>query len=81
MSDTISQAVTILLVGMTSVFFILLMVVLSANVLIRILNTYGLVLNKEESEAPKEHIPKQVIQEAIAQWSGGKASITKIRKQ
>jgi len=81
MNDTLTQAFTILVVGMTSVFFILLMVVLSANILIRVLNTYGLVLNKEEDKAPKVQIPEQVIQKAIAQWSGGKANITKIRKQ
>jgi len=46
-----------------------------------VLNTYGLVLNKEEDKAPKVQIPEQVIQKAIAQWSGGKANITKIRKQ
>jgi len=81
MNDTLTQAFTILVVGMTSVFFILLMVVLSANILIRVLNTYGLVLNKEEDKAPKVQIPEQVIQKAIDQWSGGKANITKIRKQ
>jgi len=81
MNETISQAITILVVGMTTVFFILLMVVVSANLLIRFLNAYDLVLNKEESSQPKERIPKDIIQEAIAQWSGGRASVKKITKK
>jgi len=44
----IGEAITVLIVGMTTVFIILSLVVLSGNILIRVLNRLGFVLNEEQ---------------------------------
>lgn len=88
MPETISQALTVLLVGMTTVFFILALVVLSGRLMINILNKTNFVLNKKSDSAtsfsrePKlETMEKQIIEEAIRKWSKGAARITEITKQ
>jgi len=102
LEGNISEAITVLMVGMTTVFIILSLVVLSGNILIRSLNGLGFVLNEDDAKARKvasagagamgsigaamagQSIAsdKQVaIEKALAQWSGGKANITKITKR
>lgn len=80
MGEQLSQALTILMVGMTTVFFILSIVVVVGNTMIRLLNSSQFVLNKKESASD---IPNEVglaLNKAISKWSDGKAIITKITK-
>ena len=101
MEGNVGEAITVLMVGMTTVFIILSLLVLSGNILIRTLNGLGFVLNEDEAKAKVgaasagavasagaamagQSIASEkqaAIEKAIAQWSGGKASITKITKR
>jgi len=74
----INEAIQVLVVGMTTVFLILSLVVLSGNVLIRFLGRVGFVLNEDEAEA---ELPKSVIAQAISKWSGGKAKVVSIKRK
>jgi oxaloacetate decarboxylase gamma subunit len=82
MSEALNDAIKILLVGMTTVFFILLIVVFVGNILIDILNKTDFILNRKESKRESE-IPgdvKRAIAKAIEKWSDANAKITDIRK-
>lgn len=87
LTDMTYQALTVLLVGMTTVFFILLLVVLSGRALISVLNSTGFVFNKRPSSSTSSKkqsdissLDQQVLEAAIKQWSKGKASIKEITK-
>lgn len=81
MSESLNEAIKILLVGMTTVFFILTIVVFVGRFLIGILNRTNFILNKRESsdDEVEENI-KSAMQMAVYKWSDGKARITEIRK-
>lgn len=95
MDANIGEAITVLIVGMTTVFIILSLVVLSGNILIRLLNRLGFVLNEEQLETKSaaalsttaavatQSLPtskQAAIEKAIHEWSGGKAAVKKITK-
>ena len=80
MSEPVREAFMILLVGMSSVFLILSLVVLTGNLLIRFLKASKFVFNKEHSNPSVESIPQELIEQAIAKWSDGKATIQNIQK-
>lgn len=79
MQDQLHEALKILLVGMTTVFFILSIVVFLGNALIRLLNRTDFVLNKKPSKDIPDHI-QNAIQLAIAKWSNNQANIKEINK-
>jgi len=74
----ISEALSVLVVGMTTVFLILSLVVISGTILIRLLNRFGLVLNEEDNV---QSIPESAIAKAIHQWSNGRAKVVSAKKK
>ena len=79
MQDQLYEALKILLVGMTTVFFILSIVVFLGNALIALLNRTDFVLNKKPSKDIPENV-QTAIELAIAKWSNGRAKIKEINK-
>lgn len=80
MTDSLQQAFTILLVGMTTVFFILSIVVVVGNLLLGFLNSSNFILNKQDSSHNLDEKEKSILLNAVQKWSGGKAKITGITK-
>jgi Na+-transporting methylmalonyl-CoA/oxaloacetate decarboxylase gamma subunit len=80
MTNELQEAFIILFVGMMTVFFILFLVVVTGNVLLRWLKSTEFVFNKEESARPDDTIPNELIEQAIRKWSGGKAVVKSIKK-
>ena len=80
MTDSLQQAFTILLVGMTTVFFILSVVVFVGNLMIRFLNSSNFVLNKKDESHLLKDNEEAIVRAAISKWSGGKANVTRITK-
>jgi len=80
MTDLVREAFMILLVGMASVFFILSLVVLTGNILIRTLKASNFIFNKEHLSNTQDSIPKELIEQAIQKWSNGKAIVNNIEK-
>lgn len=80
MTDVVREAFMILLVGMLSVFFILSLVVMTGNILIRTLKASNFIFNKEHNSGTPNKIPQELIEQAIQKWSNGKATIKKIEK-
>ncbi len=89
MNPELQQAVTILLVGMSTVFFILLLVVISARVIIALTNRF--TVNEEiriqgrtvRAASPRSHLPshhQKVIHLSVQQLSGGLGVIEHIEK-
>ncbi len=88
MPETLYSALTLLLIGMITVFTILFLVVISGNVLIRLVNKYlPSTTEKYKSFLPTESktaIPAKkiaVIVAAIEAVSEGKARIVKIERK
>ena len=77
MEDQLNEALIILLVGMTTVFFILSIVVFVGNILINILNSTDFILNEKQGAAEVPNEVQIVISRAVQKWSKGKASATK----
>jgi len=80
MSEPVQEAFMILIVGMSSVFFILSLVVLTGNLLIRFLKASKFVFNEDHHKSSVESIPQELIEQAISKWSDGKATIKNIQK-
>ena len=89
MEDTFSNAIVILLIGMLTVFFILVLVMWSGNLLIQITNRLAPVAEisapaippKSSAEAlPISKKKLAAISAVISTVSGGKARIEKIEK-
>lgn len=80
MSEPVREAFMILCVGMSSVFLILSLVVLTGNLLIRFLRVSNFVFNEDHHKPAKDSIPQELIEQAISKWSGGKATIKNIQK-
>lgn len=76
MTPELSSAFTLLAIGMITVFVVLLLVVITGNILIRLVNRF--------SPAGQEGISKKtvaVLTAAVEAFTEGKGSITKIEKQ
>tara|TARA_B100000497_G_C7255866_1_gene182357 strand:- start:130 stop:375 length:246 start_codon:yes stop_codon:yes gene_type:complete len=80
MTDSLRQALTILLVGMTTVFFILSIVVIVGNLMMSFLNSSNFVLNKKDTSHIPDAKEKAILSAAIQKWSNGKANISGITK-
>ena len=80
MTDSLRQALTILLVGMTTVFFILSIVVIVGNLMMSFLNSSNFVLNKKDTSHIPDAKEKTILSAAIQKWSNGKANISGITK-
>jgi len=80
MTNELQEAFIILVIGMLTVFFILSLVVLIGNLLIRFLRKSRFVFNEDISATTGDTIPEELIQQAIAKWSGGKAVVKSIKK-
>jgi len=80
MVDELNKALTILLVGMTTVFFILSIVVIVGNVLIRFLNRTDFILNKKDKSHIVSDKEKDIIATAISKWSNEQARVTEITR-
>lgn len=83
--DNLGIGLELLVVGMTTVFLILVIVILLGNVLINFVNKYI----PEETTAPKKATPVSaaidgtimtVLSEAVKQLTGNKGVITKVEK-
>ncbi|MEE9373484.1 MAG: OadG family protein [Saprospiraceae bacterium] len=81
MSEALRQALTILLVGMTTVFFILLVVVIVGNLMITFLNSSDFILNKRDDSHLPTKSEKIILSTAIKKWAGGQAKISEITKR
>jgi len=79
MTNTLSSAVLIMIVGMLTVFAILTIIVLSGNFLIRLVN-FGVKPQKEESinAIPSAH--QVVISTVVHELTEGRATDVKIEK-
>lgn len=85
MEDSFSNAFVILLIGMLTVFFILLLVMLCGNLLIKITNKFAAVVEEVSMVNPSasSSISKKkiaAITAVISELSGGTAIIKKIEK-
>ncbi len=85
MESTLSNAFSILLIGMTTVILILGLVVVVGNILIRIINRYWALPESVSKVIEKTGtIPSgtlAAIVAAVDTVTGGKGKITKIEKQ
>ena len=80
MSSEISTALTLLLVGMITVFVVLFLVYFAGNLLISFVNKY---IPEAELVSPKEQVdPRKlaVITAVVDQITGGQGNITEIKK-
>ncbi len=83
MGPELEISLRLMLVGMTTVFLILFIVILSSKLLISIINHYEPVETNTKRNEREQFIPndiKSVIDKAVHQISGGKAKIEKIQK-
>lgn len=75
--DNMSTGLMLMLVGMITVFAILLIVIYGSQLLIRIVNS----LTKEKPAAAKEDTSvDDILAAAVAQITGGKGRIVKVTK-
>ena len=75
MNPELSTALTLLAIGMITVFIVLLTVVLTGNLLIRLVNRWA---------SDKDEISGQtlaVLTAAVDEFTGGKGKISKVEKQ
>ncbi len=75
MSTEISTALMLLAIGMITVFVVLLLVVLTGNLLIRLVNK---LTSQVKSDVDNQTLA--VITAAVEQFTGGQGRITKIEK-
>ncbi|MEQ9231079.1 MAG: hypothetical protein RIF46_10385 [Cyclobacteriaceae bacterium] len=76
MTPEISSALTLLAIGMITVFVVLLLVVITGNILIRLVNRFV-----PESKDGISDKTLAVLTAAVESVTGGKGKITKIEKQ
>ena len=69
-----------MVVGMISVFVILLLVIYGGELLIRILNRIAPEVVREASENGEDPAVRAVLEQAVAQLTGGKGRIVGITK-
>lgn len=80
MSNSILDAITLMLVGMMSVFIVLTFVVVGGNLLIRFINKYYPVSISEQSDNRSDNKTIAVIAAAVHHVTKGKGKIDDIRK-
>lgn len=88
MNDNFSEAIQLMIVGMLTVFSILLIVIVFGTLLIKLVNKYAPeeVQNKKAVAAANNAVQqvdatvKAVIDATVAQITGGKGRVTKITK-
>lgn len=85
--DNLFEAVKLLIVGLTTVFAVLLIIIYGGKLLIKAVNKFipeeEPVLAKQVSAAPQAVSPQvaKVIEEAVNQITGGSGQVIKIEKQ
>lgn len=72
--------VLLMVVGMVSVFLILLIVIFGGDLLIKIINRIAPETVAAASPAGEDPTVRAVLEQAVAQITGGKGHITKITK-
>jgi len=84
MEGNISEAIKLMFIGLTTVFAVLILVILLGNLLIRMVNKYG---PEEEKPVAKQSnigtinpIVAQAIKAAVNTITGGKGAVTNIEK-
>lgn len=88
MNDNFNEAIQLMIVGMLTVFCILLIVILFGNILIKLVNKYAPeeVQTKKPVAAANNAVQqvdatvKAVIEATVAQITGGKGRVSKITK-
>ena len=79
--DNIGIGLMLMLVGMVTVFVILLIVIYGSKLMIAIANRLTPAPAKTESaDAGPDALTRQVLEAAVAQLTGGKGRITNINK-
>ena len=85
--NILSEALGLLVVGMTTVFAILLIVIYLGKGLIALINKYAPAEEAGKKAAPLstqvqsvDSMTKQIIQAAVSQLTGNKGTVTKIEK-
>lgn len=81
MENEISQALTLLGIGMITVFVVLSLVVVVGNVLIRFINRFAPVSDVPLKAAEISNAKVAAITSAVDMITGGKGRITKIEKK
>lgn len=76
MTPELTTALTLLAIGMITVFVVLLVVVLTGNLLIRLVNKIS-----KEPTSQISNSTVAVLTAAVESFTGGKGRITKIEKQ
>lgn len=80
MEQPLHEAILTSIVGMLTVFIILLVIVVSGYFLMKILEKTNFIFNKENDVPDQGAQHLQVIGKAITQWSGGSATVKNIKK-
>lgn len=80
MDKPLQEAILTSIVGMSTVFIILLVIVVSAFLLLKILEKTNFIFNKEEPKEDKEMPHLNIIDIAITQWSKGQASVSSVKE-
>ncbi|MDP4680874.1 MAG: OadG family protein [Cyclobacteriaceae bacterium] len=84
MSDDISTALSLLVVGMITVFIVLLFVVIGGNLLIKIVNKFAPEVSRTSPKREERNniSPAKIaaIKSAIDQLTGGKGEVISIEK-
>lgn len=81
MENEISQALTLLGIGMITVFVVLSLVVVVGNVLIRFINRFAPISDVPSKAAEISNAKIAAITSAVDMITGGKGRITKIEKK
>ncbi len=83
MTQELETSIRLLMVGMTTVFFILTIVVVSSKLLISLINRFEPIASIDPPVQKTEQIPsalKTVLEKAVHQITAGKGKIEKIEK-
>ena len=83
MSESIQLALTLMIIGMITVFIILLLVVVGGKVLISAVNRFGAEVEKIKPAVPsneEEEIPVAILTAVVQHLSNGRGTITRIEK-
>lgn len=81
MENDLSQALTLLAIGMITVFVVLSLVVMIGNLLIRLVNRITPQSEQMADGSTISHATIAAITTAVEVVSGGKAQITKIERE
>ena len=76
--ENIGLGLVLMIVGMVTVFLILLIVIFGSTLMIRIVNRIAPAEEKKSSSDASDSLVRQVLEAAVAQLTGGKGRITNI---